>query len=99
MASSKYIKKDPISHCLDRPDMYVGSTRLRDINEFIVSYCEDQCKIISKDIKCSPAILRIFVEALSNAIDNVERSKNSSTPCTSIYVSVNKESQALEKVW
>lgn len=91
MASSKYIKKDPISHCLDRPDMYVGSTRLRDINEFIVSYSEDQCKIISKDIKCSPAILRIFVEALSNAIDNVERSKNSSTPCTSIYVSVNKE--------
>ena len=24
--TKRYEKKDPISHCLDRPDMYVGST-------------------------------------------------------------------------
>ena len=33
--TKRYEKKDPISHCLDRPDMYVGSVRLRNIMEYI----------------------------------------------------------------
>ena len=33
--TKRYEKKDPISHCLDRPDMYVGSVRLRNIMEFL----------------------------------------------------------------
>ena len=44
------------------------------------------------DIKSSPAMIRIFVEVLSNAIDNVERSKGTSTPCTMIKVCIDKES-------
>tara|TARA_A100001011_G_C14320875_1_gene850563 strand:- start:5006 stop:8389 length:3384 start_codon:yes stop_codon:yes gene_type:complete len=90
--SRKYIKKDPISHCLDRPDMYVGSTRLRNFDEFIAIESENLYKIILSNIVTSPAILRIFVEALSNTIDNVERSKNTSTPCSSIYVEIDRDS-------
>ena len=37
----EYQKKDPISHCLDRPDMYVGSTRLRKIEEYVAEQKED----------------------------------------------------------
>ena len=33
--TKRYQKKDPISHCLDRPDMYVGSTRLRKVYEYV----------------------------------------------------------------
>ena len=71
--TKKYQKKDPISHCLDRPDMYVGSTRLRKLEEYVAEQNEDKYNIVNKEINSSPAILRIFIEALSNAIDNVEK--------------------------
>lgn len=86
--SKRYQKKDPISHCLARSDMYIGSTRMRKIEEYIA---DDNYKIYQKEIETSPGILRVFVEALSNAIDNVERSKNTDTPCTMIKISIDKE--------
>ena len=89
MSQKRYQKKDPISHCLDRPDMYVGSTRLRKVEEYIA---DDNYRIFLKEIKISPAILRIFIEALSNAIDNVERSRKTATPCTTIKVSIDRKS-------
>ena len=71
-----YIKKDPIEHILDRSDMYVGSKKLRKIQEYIAEKDDDgNYKIFKKEITSSPALLRIFVEILSNAIDNVERSR------------------------
>lgn len=81
----KYVKKDQISHILLRPDTYVGSIRLRKTTEFV--YEEGQ--ITKKNIEFSPAILRVFVEALSNALDNVVRSKEEKIPCTAIKVTIN----------
>ena len=89
--TKRYQKKDPISHCLERPDMYIGSTRLRNTEEYVAIINEENYSICKKEISSSPAILRIFIEALSNAIDNVERSKKTDTPCTCIKVYVNKE--------
>lgn len=86
-----YIKKDPISHVLDRPDMYVGSKRPKKIEDFIAIRENSEFKIIKKTITYSPAILRIFVEVLSNAIDNVERSKKAKIPCTMIKVSIDRD--------
>jgi DNA topoisomerase-2 len=85
----RYQKKDQIEHILLRPDMYVGSTRPRNIMEFVADKTENGWQIYQKEIMTSPAILRIFVEALSNAIDNVERSRKTKTPCTMIKVSLN----------
>jgi DNA topoisomerase-2 len=85
----RYEKKDPIEHILLRPDMYVGSTRLRAITEFVAEKKQGEWNIYQKEISTSPAILRIFVEALSNAIDNVERSRKTKTPCTKIKISLN----------
>ena len=48
-------------------------------------------KILWRTIKSSPATLRIFIEALSNAIDNVERIKKTDTPCTKIKVTIDPE--------
>ena len=86
-----YTKKDQISHVLDRSDLWVGSTRPKKIEEFIGIKDEEDFKIKKKTIECSPALLRIFIEALSNAMDNVERSKKAKIPCTSIKVVLNKE--------
>ena len=86
-----YKKLDPITHIIERSDMYVGSKKLKKIEEYIAFKNIDTFKIEKKYIESSPAILRIFIEILSNAIDNVERSKKSKTPCTSIKVNINKE--------
>ena len=84
---SKYVKKDQIDHILSRPDTYVGSTRVRKSQEFVY---EDE-KIFKKNIEFSPAILRVFVEALSNALDNVIRSKAEKIPCTAIKITITKD--------
>jgi len=87
----RYQKVDPITHILTRSDMYTGSTRLRDTEEYIAESDKDAYNIYRKSIKSSPAILRIFIEVLSNAVDNVERSRNTSTPCTKIKVTIDKD--------
>ena len=92
----KYEQMDQITHIHERSDMYVGAaTRQKERDEYIVKVAakpENQADnpIITKvdEIKYSPALLRIFVEALSNAIDNVWRSSEASKPCTKIKVDV-----------
>lgn len=78
---------DQLSHITHRPDTYVGSVRSRVTEEF-VSYMFNNFKIKKSNVKYSPAILRIFIEPLSNAIDNVARSRKSKTKCTKIKVNV-----------
>ena len=88
MTTKRYNKMDPLKHILHRSDTYVGSTRKRTIKTYI-SDSKKNFKITEKDIEFSPAILRIFIEALSNAIDNVARSAKTNTPCKEIKVSLN----------
>jgi len=89
--SKKYVKMDPIDHVLLRSDMYVGSNKAQNTNEFVCIKDEDSYKILRKEISVSPAILRIFIEILSNATDNVERSRASGIPCSYIKININKE--------
>lgn len=67
----EYIKQDPISHILLRPDMYVGSKEL----ELQCVYIFKDTYVTKKEIQICPALIRTFVEILSNAIDNIERDK------------------------
>ncbi len=100
-AIPKYEKLDPISHILKRPDMYVGSLKSqKECNEWIANINDINSPIFVKvdEIKYSPALLRIFVEAVSNAIDNVWRSQEANTPCTKIKIDINRETGEI-KVW
>lgn len=91
-ATKKYTKMDPIDHVLKRSDMYVGSTRLRNTEEYIaINNDEGGFRIVKKEMSSCPAIIRIFVEPLSNAIDNVERSRKANNICSKIKVSINPE--------
>ena len=87
----RYTKKDPISHILDRCDMYVGSIRPRSLSEYTAETTAGGYTIKQNTIRSSAAILRIFIEALSNAIDNVQRSRGTKTPCTKIKVTIDSE--------
>lgn len=88
-----YTKKDPIDHVLLRPSMYVGSKSLKTYDDYIAQFEEEkeEYRIFKKFINSSPAILRIFIEVISNAIDNVDRSRKAKIPCTAIKVNINQE--------
>ncbi len=84
----KYVKKDPISHILDRPDTWVGSIRSRQVTDFVV--IDEDFHIAKKKIEVSPAIVRMFIEPLSNIIDNVARSKAGKNKTTKIIINVGR---------
>lgn len=64
-----YVKRDPITHILTRPDMYVGSKQFKTIDDYVY----ENGAIAKRQISYSPALSRCFGEILSNAIDNAER--------------------------
>ncbi len=76
---NKYVKQDPITHILKRPDMYVGSKIFEKQNVYV--YSNEQ--VVKKCIDFCPALVRTFVEIVSNAVDNLERDEKMT------YISVN----------
>jgi len=70
MAQMQYTKQDPINHILTRPDMYVGSKMIEPMNEWVWT---EESRLEKKSFMASPAIIRTFVEILSNAVDNAVR--------------------------
>ena len=91
--NKNYVKKDPISHMLLRPAMYIGDTSLQNYTEFIAinDYQTNDFKIINKTIQTSPGFLRVFIEILSNAIDNYIRSVDAKITCSYIKVFIDKK--------
>lgn len=67
--TERYVKLDPIEHVLKRPDTYCGSLHSRIQEEYI--YEEENLK--RQQVQYSPALVRCFLEILSNATDNVSR--------------------------
>jgi DNA topoisomerase-2 len=91
---SVYKKENQIDHVLNRPDMYLGNLHPKEDSQYV--YIDEQ--IISKKIKFSPGMLRIFIEMISNSIDNFYNSSDTSTPCKIIRVDIDSESGQIS-VW
>jgi DNA topoisomerase-2 len=98
MSTLKFKKVQHLDHILMRPDTYVGSLRMKASEEYIVVSSDSETSIIRKKITFSPGLLRIFIEALSNAIDNVQRSKEAGVKCTKIKISLDRET-GLTSIW
>jgi DNA topoisomerase-2 len=96
-ATVKYGKMSQVDHILKRPDMYVGSVRSRESEEFVADPANDY-HITKKSLSFSPAFLRIFIEPLSNAIDNVSRSRQGGTKCSKIKVNID-DMTGMTTVW
>ena len=92
MTTLKIQEVGEVEHILLRPDMYIGSTRLKSSEELIVIESPtEKSRIVRRKIEFSPGLHRIFIEALSNAIDNVQRSREAGIPCTKIKVAIDRE--------
>jgi DNA topoisomerase-2 len=88
---TQYSSLEPREHCIARPGMYIGSIYPSKMEFYSVNNEKDSLKIIKTERIINQGLHRIFLEILSNAIDNVTRSKNSSTPCTKIKVDIDRE--------
>jgi DNA topoisomerase-2 len=86
--TEKYKKYSQIEHVLNRPDMYIGSIKPRVSEEYIFS----NEKIQLKSVKYPPGLKRLFIEILTNAIDNIETSKKEDIPCKRIKVDISEKS-------
>lgn len=92
----KYSIKNDIQHVLDCSDVYLGDTSSSIRKEYI--YNSELNKIVYQNINVSEALIRIFVEVLTNAVDNVERSKDTEICCKTIKVNLDLET-GLISVW
>lgn len=85
-----YEKMDPITHIHKRPDMYLGTLeRKHHGSEWI--YTDDAKFQLMSDPIYSDGLWRIFLEPISNVIDNVWRSRQSGIECKKIKVDINRE--------
>jgi DNA topoisomerase II len=91
----QYTVKNDIQHVLDCSDVYIGDTGSSLRKEYV--YSDKYNKIIYQDVSVPEALVRIFVEVLTNAVDNVERSKKNK-PCKTIKVDVDLKT-GLTSVW
>ena len=94
----KYQKLDALDHMLKRPDMYIGSTKQQYYTDEYIFDSDSELIVKRDSVRYSQGLLRIFVEALSNAIDNVWRSNEADVKCTKIKVDIDKES-GLTTIW
>jgi DNA topoisomerase-2 len=88
-----YKKLELHSQILLRPDTYIGSCKL--VNETV--YVKTENMIKEKDIKYPEGLIRIFIEVLSNAIDNTWRSLQEGIIPKFIKINITEEGKV--SVW
>jgi DNA topoisomerase II len=85
-----YQKMDPRSHVLHRPDMYIGNiSRIKSSGRIWV---KGKDRFECREAYFTDGLLRILMEAISNAIDNIWRSKERKIEPKFIKITIDKES-------
>ena len=70
--SKKYKVLSEVEHVLNRPGMYIGSTKRHDSIEYIFN----GQKFEPKEITYIPGFLKLFDEIISNSVDESKRNIN-----------------------
>ena len=91
MTTPKYESLTQLEHILLRSEMYIGSKVLKTSEELIALEEDSKFVLKKQDVEFSDGFLRLFIEIISNAIDNTWRSSKTDTPCTKIKVNINQE--------
>src|SRR6056297_112453 len=73
--TSDYVSLNPEEHILKIPDTYVGSVEPTEKSSWCLSVSDEGAKARKCLVTLADAIDRVFVEILSNAGDNAERSR------------------------
>lgn len=78
---SQYKKLSEVEHVLARPGMYLGSVN----TTTQLSWILEQGRMIERDMKFTPALLKMFDEIVSNSVDEHLRSGNVSVIRVNLY--------------
>lgn len=92
-SAKKYTTLSDIDHVLLRPEVHIGSIEPMEHMEYVVD--EEFTTISEKSVVISEALVRVFVEVLANAVDNIHRSKDTDTPCKSIKVEIDEDGRTM----
>jgi DNA topoisomerase-2 len=89
----QYEKKTLQEQILLRPDTYIGNIRKMKTNEPIYTFEDDfkDGKMTKREVNYSDGLLRLFIEAISNAIDNVWRSHEEKISTKFIQITANEK--------
>ncbi len=87
---------NPFEHALKRPDVYIGSTKTKKAEEWV--FDKQTSTIVKRLIKYNPGLVRIFIEILSNAIDNKWRSAKAGVSMKRIEINLEKKT-GLISIW
>ncbi|VDO31503.1 unnamed protein product, partial [Onchocerca flexuosa] len=93
LAVEKYQRLTPLKHILYRPDSYIGSAFLSDEQPIYV-YDAVMKRILKKEARIVPGLLKIFDEILVNAADNKRRDPE----MTTIAVNIDRERNTIS-IW
>jgi DNA topoisomerase II len=97
--TSKGARLNPFEHALKRPDTYIGSAKTS-VTNGVWLFNDENESAVQKTIRYNPGLFNIAREIISNAIDNVWRSKVlcSDNLVKKIVISINKKSGEIT-VW
>ena len=89
-----YREMDLHNHISKRPDTYVGSMELQKIDLCIRRelYCKKKNRSVG-------AFLRIYIEIISNAVDNFLRSKSTDSNALRLVLELVKKDDNMPKQW
>lgn len=87
-----YKQYDEHKRVLEVPDMYVGSTERTSRETYILKNLKSGFKMCLTDVEVPHAMERLFLEILSNAADNVNRSRRAKMDPGDISVKMTKHS-------
>jgi len=79
-----------------RPDTYIGSTKK--VKSFDPIWVLDKDKFVQKQVAFTEGFVRLFIECISNAIDNVWRSDEFKIPCKFIKVNIDPKDNSFS-IW
>lgn len=94
---------NPFQHALKRPDTYIGSTVTTRSKNWVYSPQENDSsmepKIVNRKIKYNNGLLRLFIEIMSNAIDNKWRSEKNDVKMKRIDFKVDNDPDSETYGW
>ena len=96
----EYKRLEQVDHIKHRPDTFVGSIDELEQEKIFVAdlESEDPTLKFKERTLLSDALIRIFVEILSNAIDNIHRSIEDEVEMKKIKININRETNEIS-IW
>lgn len=88
--STEFTQLDHREHILKRPDSYVGSVQPINESHWVMAD-DDPKRFVYKELTYVPAMIRLYLEIVSNAVDNVTESRHQDVPVSTININVTED--------